>query len=181
MEQISEIYEGAPKDLTDREEREVACYKFLERLEVPFFRVDHPAADTIEKCEEIEKVIGVGICKNLFLCNRQKTEFYLLMMDGRKNFRTAEVSKKLAVSRLSFATAEDMLRLLNLYPGSVSVLGLMNDQNRRVRLVIDRDVLSGEYVRCHPCKNTTTLKIKTTDFLGKVLPALYRNPTVIEV
>lgn len=181
MNQITQIYEGAPQDILSREEREQACYSFLNRLEVPFFRVDHPAADTIEKCEEIEKVIGVGICKNLFLCNRQKTEFYLLMMDGRKSFRTADVSKKLGVSRLSFAGSDDMLRLLNVYPGSVSVLALMNDIDHRVRLVIDRDVLAGEYVRCHPCKNTSTLKIKTTDFLGKILPALHRNPIVTEV
>lgn len=181
MEIISCLFSGAPENLCDREDRETACYEFLGRLGVPFFRVDHEAADTIEKCTEIEKVIGVGICKNLFLCNRQKTEFYLLMMDGHKSFRTADVSKKLGVSRLSFASSEDMLKYLNVTPGSVSVLALMNDKNARVRLVIDKDVLSREYVRCHPCKNTSTLKIKTTDFLGRILPALHRNPTVIEV
>ena len=177
----SVIYEGAPADKSGRDAVELACYDFLQRLDVPFFRVDHPEADTIEKCLEIEKIIGVGICKNLFLCNRQKTEFYLLMMDGHKQFRTADVSKKLGVSRLSFASAEDMLALLGVRPGSVSVLGLMNDTNRRVNLVIDRDVLSADHIRCHPCRNTSTLKLKTTDLLGKILPALHRNPTVLTV
>lgn len=175
------VFEGAPADLTSRAEVEIACYEFLQRLGVPFARVDHSAADTIEKCMEIEKIIGVGICKNLFLCNRQKTDFYLLMMDGHKSFRTADVSKKLGVSRLSFASAEDMLALLGVTPGSVSVLGLMNDSARRVNLVIDKDVLAGDYIRCHPCKNTSTLKIKTTDLLGRILPALHRNPTVISL
>ena len=175
------VHTGAPDDTADREQRETACYELLDRLGVEYFRVDHDPADTIEACLEVEKAIGVGIFKNLFLCNRQKTDCYLLMMDGHKTFRTADVSKKLGVSRLSFGTAEDMLRLLNVYPGSVSVLALMNDARGRVSLVIDRDVLRGEYVRCHPCKNTSTLKFKTTDLLGRVLPALHRTPTVIEI
>lgn len=176
---IPTVFEGAPADIDDREAVEKACYDFLQRLDIPYFRVDHDEADTIEKCLEIEKVIGVGICKNLFLCNRQKTDFYLLMMDGRKSFRTADVSKKLGVSRLSFASSEDMKSLLGVTPGSVSVLALMNDSANRVRLVIDKDVISGDYIRCHPCKNTSTLKIKTHDLLGRILPALHRNPTVI--
>lgn len=175
------IYNGAPENAAERAEVETACYEFLGRLGVPFFRVDHDEADTIEKCIEIEKIIGVGICKNLFLCNRQKTDFYLLMMDGHKSFRTADVSKKLGVSRLSFASAEDMKSLLGVTPGSVSVLGLLNDTNRKVSLVIDKDVVAKEFIRCHPCKNTSTLKIKTSDLLGKILPALHRNPTVISV
>ena len=175
------IYNGAPEDTAGRDIIEINCYDFLGRLGVPFERVDHDAADTIEKCIEIEKVIGVGICKNLFLCNRQKTDFYLLMMDGRKQFRTAEVSKKIGVSRLSFASAEDMERLHGVTPGSVSVLGLMNDSGRKVNLVIDKDVISKEYIRCHPCRNTSTLKIRTTDLLGKILPALHRNPKVIAI
>ncbi len=175
------LYSGTPADIDSRDAVERTCYAFLDGLGVPFQRVDHGEADTIDKCIEIEKVIGVGICKNLFLCNRQKTDFYLLMMDGHKQFRTADVSKKLGVSRLSFATSEDMERLLSVRPGSVSVLGLMNDINRRVQLVIDKDVIAKEHVRCHPCRNTSTLKIKTTDLLGRILPALHRNPIVIEV
>ncbi len=175
------IYNGAPEDMTGRADIETACYDLLGRLGVGFARVDHEEADTIEKCLEIEEVIGVGICKNLFLCNRQKTDFYLLMMDGHKQFRTADVSKKLGVSRLSFATAEDMVALLGVTPGSVSVLGLMNDTNRRVQLVIDKDVIAKDFIRCHPCRNTSTLKIATTDLLGKILPALHRNPTVISL
>ena len=175
------LHNGAPADRESRSAVERGCYDFLERLGVEYSRVDHDETDTIEKCLEIEKVIGVGICKNLFLCNRQKTDFYLLMMDGHKPFRTAEVSKKLGTSRLSFGTAEDMLALLGVTPGSVSVLALMNDQNRRVSLVIDKDVVSADHIRCHPCRNTSTLKIRTADLLGRILPALHRNPTVISI
>lgn len=175
------IFSGAPEDMSGRQSVEAACYEFLGRLGVEFSRVDHEEADTIEKCLEIEEIIGVGICKNLFLCNRQKTDFYLLMMDGHKQFRTADVSKKLGVSRLSFGTAEDMQALLGVTPGSVSVLGLMNDKNRRVQLVIDKDVIAKDFIRCHPCRNTSTLRIATTDLLGKILPALHRNPTVISL
>ena len=144
------LYTGRPENAAGRLEKEIACYDLLDSLGVSYTRVDHDFADTIEACEAVEQVLGEKICKNLFLCNRQKTNFYLLMMPGEKVFKTKDLSKQLGVARLSFASPEDMLRLLNITPGSVSVLGLMNDKENEVQLVIDKPVLEDEKFGCHP-------------------------------
>jgi len=175
------VYPGAPEDLSARSIREKACYTLLERLKVPFERVDHDRADTIEDCKLVESVIGVHICKNLFLQNRQKTAFYLLMMPGDKPFRTSEVSKLLGVARLSFAEPETMESLLHCAPGSASVLGLMNDDKLRVQLLVDEDVFAAPFIRCHPCENTSTLKIRTADLREKILPFLRHKPKILHL
>ena len=156
-------------------------YQFLDNAGIPYRRADHDAAQTMEACVEIEKVLGAPICKNLFLCNRQQTDFYLLLLDGDKVFKTKDLSKLLGVSRLSFAGAEQMQALLDITPGSVSVLGLMNDRDRRVRLVIDRPVAQAEQLCCHPCINTSTLKFRTADLFEKILPALGREATIVDL
>lgn len=175
------LYEGAPEDLSSRCEAERACYRLLEKLSVEFVRVDHDPADTIEDCKFVEDVIGVHICKNLFLQNRQGTQFYLLMMAGDKPFRTAVVSKLLGTSRLSFGSPDKMLEMLGCTPGSVSILGLLNDKSRRVRLLVDEDIWNSEFIRCHPLKNTSTLKIATRDVREVLLPYLGARPTVLSI
>lgn len=176
-----ELYSGRPKDLSGRLSKEIRVYDLLDKLSVDYKRVDHPAAETMEACLEIEKVLGVEICKNLFLRNRQKTEFYLLMMPGAKPFKTKDITKQLGCARLSFAEAEFMEEFLDITPGSVSVLGLMNDKENRVRLVIDKDILDGEYIGCHPCINTSSLAIKTEDILNKFLPAVGHTATTVDM
>ena len=164
------VYSSRPGD--ERSEREMSCYTMLEKLGIDFMRVDHEGADTIEKCHEIEKVLGCEICKNLFLTNRQETQFYLLLMPGDKPFKTKLLSKQINSARLSFANEEHMLRLLDITPGSVSVLGLMNDRDKMVQLLIDSELLKSEYLGCHPCMNTSSLKIRTEDIINKLLPAV---------
>ena len=178
-----ELLHGSPRDLTGREEREIRVYRLLDELGVPFDRTDHPnrPATTMEVCAEVDKVLGVRICKNLFLCNRQKTDFYLLVMPGDKPFKTKELSGQLGVSRLSFADEQAMAELLDVHPGSVSVLGLMNDREHRVRLVIDEDVLGEELFGCHPCENTSSLRFRTRDLTNVILPALGVEPSVVRL
>jgi Ala-tRNA(Pro) deacylase len=135
----------------------------------------------MEICEEIDRVLGATICKNLFLCNRQQTDFYLLMMPGDKPFKTKDLSAQIGSSRLSFGTPDYMEQLVDITPGSLSILGLMNDKEGRVRLLIDKDVLSGEYIGCHPCINTSSLRIKTSDMVEKLIPALRHAPTLVEL
>lgn len=161
--------------------KEMAVYELLEELEIPYLRVDHEAAATVDDCQGVDEALGIHICKNLFLCNRQKTDFYLLMMPGFKKFKTKELSAQLGVARLSFAEAEYMEEFLNITPGSVSVLGLMNDKEHRVRLLIDRDLLQDEYVGCHPCVNTSSLKLRMTDILEKFLPYVGHAYTAVEL
>ena len=176
-----ELYSGRPADINSRLSKEVRIYDLLDKLGIEYKRADHPAAETMEACLEIEKVLGVEICKNLFLRNRQKTEFYLLMMPGSKPFKTKDITKQLGCARLSFAEAEFMEEFLDITPGSVSVLGLMNDKENRVRLIIDKDILEGEYIGCHPCINTSSLAIKTEDILNKFHPAVGHTTTTAEM
>ena len=174
-----ELYKGRPKN--ERIAREERCYDLLDALGIEYFRADHDYADTIEVCHEVEKVLGCEICKNLLLTNRQMTDIYLLLMPGDKPFKTKLLSKQIGSARLSFASEEQMLRHLDITPGSLSVLGLMNDRDKAVRLLIDRDLLKEEYIGCHPCINSSTLKIRTADILDKLLPVIEHEPAVVEL
>ena len=165
------LYTGRPENTEGRLPREIRTYDFLDRLGIRYQRTDHERADNMEACNEIDAVLGVVICKNLFLCNRQKTVFYLLMMPGDKKFKTKELSKQINSARLSFAEPEDMLKYLDIEPGAVSIMGLMNDHGGDVRLLVDEDVLRGEFIGCHPCVCTASLKLRTEDILQKFLPA----------
>ena len=173
------VYSSRPAE--KRSPVEEQCYDFLEDLGIPYQRVDHEHADTIEACLAVEKVLGCGICKNLLLTNRQMTDLYLLLMPGDKPFRTKFLSTQLGCARLSFATPEQMLKYLGITPGSVSVLGLINDTEGAVRLLIDRDLLSDEYLGCHPCMNTSSLKLSMEDVLNKIIPATNHEITAVDL
>lgn len=177
---IKSLREGRPSDMSERLAKEQRCYELLDSLGIEYAGVDHEHADTIEACHEIEKTLGAKICKNLFLTNRQQTEFYLLLMPGDKPFKTKLLSKQIGTARLSFASAEHMQELLDITPGSVSVLGLAND-GRRVHLVIDSELLQDEFIGCHPCINTSTLKLRTSDVVEKFLPAVGHGYDVVEL
>ena len=175
------LYDGRPDSAEGRLPREMRTYDFLDGLGIHYQRTDHEAANNMEACNEIDKVLGVIICKNLFLCNRQKTNYYLLMMPGDKKFKTKELSKQINSARLSFAEPEDMLKYLDIEPGAVSIMGLMNDTEHQVRLLIDEDVLMGEEIGCHPCVCTSSLKLKTCDVLDKFLPATGHSYEVVHL
>lgn len=181
------LTEGRPQNCENRLEREVRVYDLLDSLGVRYERVDHEEAMTMEACGEIDRVLGedvdddVAICKNLFLCNRQATEFYLLLMPGDKPFKTKYLSAQIGSSRLSFASAEHMEKYLGVTPGSVTVMGLMNDEEGKVKLLIEEDVLKGKYFACHPCINTSSLRFTTSDLMEKVIPALGHEPRTVEL
>lgn len=176
-----ELQNGRPSNEAGRLEKEIRTYDLLDKLNISYQRIDHEAAETMEICAEIDKVLEATICKNLFLCNRQKTNFYLLMMPGDKTFKTKELSKQIGSARLSFASPEDMERYLDITPGSVSIMGLMNDTENVVQLLVDEDVLKGEYVGCHPCINTSSIRIKTEDLFGRVLEAMHHTMRVVKL
>ena len=172
---------GRPSNIADRLSKEIRVYDLLDQLAIDYQRVDHEPAMTMEACAEIDQVLNATTCKNLLLCNRQKTDFYLLLMPGDKVFQTKELSAQLGVSRLSFASGESMAEFLDITPGSLSVMGLMNDKDLRVRLVIDASVLSGEHIGFHPCINTTTIRVKTAELIEKIIPAMGHNPTIVNL
>ena len=174
------LEKGRPADCTGRLDKEVRTYDLLDSLGIEYERVDHEAEETMEACAEIDRLLAPAvICKNLFLCNSQKTKFYLLMIREDKKFKTKEISGQINSPRLSFASPEYMEEYLDITPGSVSVLGLMNDKENQVRLLVDEDVLSAEYFGCHPCINTSSLRLRTADVFGKFLTAVHHDYTTV--
>ena len=176
-----ELMHGRPETNEGRLPKEVRVYDFLDSLGIDYQRVDHEEAMTMEVCAAIDETLEATICKNLLLCNRQATAFYLLMLPGNKVFKTSVLSKQIGSSRLSFASAEAMEQFLDITPGSVSVMGLMNDHENRVQLIMDQDVLKGEYIGCHPCINTSSLRFKTADLMEKILPAMHHEPIFVDL
>jgi Ala-tRNA(Pro) deacylase len=175
------LVQGRPEDCSGRLAKEVRVYDLLDSLGVSYQRIDHEAAMTMEACAEIDRVLDATICKNLLLCNRQCTVFYLLMIPGSKHFKTTELSHQIGSSRLSFAAPEYMEQFLDITPGSLSLLGLMNDKENKVQLLIDEDVLTGEFVGMHPCINTSSLRLRTEDLVHKVIPALCHEPRLVQL
>lgn len=173
------IETGRPADCSGRPEKECAVYDLLERLDIPFTRADHPAAFTMEECEAVSQALHTPICKKLFLCNRQKTAFYLLLLPASKPFRTKEITAQLGCARLSFAGEEQLASLLHLTPGSATIFGLQYDTENRVQLVVDRDLLDEAYFGCHPCINTSTIRLKTSDVFDRLTHALHHDYTLV--
>ncbi len=180
MEEIV-VYHGRPENVEERLPKEVAVYDLLDELGIPYDRIDHEAIFTIEGCNNIDGVLGIHLCKNIFLCNSQKTKFYLLLMPGQKRFVTKDFCKQIVSPRLSFAPAEFMEEYLDITPGSVSVMGLMNDKKHHVQLVIDQDVLKEEYIGFHPCINTSSMRIAMKDLLEKFLPAVEHEYMTVDL
>ncbi len=176
-----ELVHGRPESNEGRLPKEIRVYDFLDNLGIEYGRVDHEAAMTMEACVWVDKALETTMCKNLMLCNRQCTDFYILLTPGEKKFKTSVLSKQIGSSRLSFADGTYMEQFLDITPGSLSVLGLMNDKEKRVQLLIDKDVLIGEYIGVHPCVNTASLKIKTSDLVDKIIPAMGHEPTYVEL
>ncbi|MCH5345244.1 MAG: prolyl-tRNA synthetase associated domain-containing protein [Acetatifactor sp.] len=176
-----ELMKGRPQTIEGRLEREIAVYDLLDQLGISYERTDHDPADTMEACNEIDRVLNTMICKNLFLCNRQKTDFYLLMMPGDKPFKTKDLSKQIGTARLSFADPEHMEEYLHIKPGAVSIMGLMNDVENQVQLLIDKPVVESEYLGCHPCVNTSSLKMRTQDVLKRFLSAVHHEPIIVDL
>ena len=176
---ISEIYTTAPAQASC--EAAAKAFALLDELGIPYARVEHDTADTMEDCAAISDVLGIRICKNLVLCNRQKTDFYLLLMDGEKPFRTKDLSKQIGSSRLSFATPEDMEKHLGVTPGSATVLAMMNDKAHAVKLILDKSVAESQRFGCHPCVNTSTLALSMVDIRTKFLPHLGIEPLLVDL
>lgn len=176
-----ELFQGRPADNTGRLDKEIRVYDFLDRLQINYSRIDHEAAMTMEACIAIDQAMDATMCKNLLLCNRQCTAFYLLLLPGGKPFKTSVLSKQIGSSRLSFADGTYMEQYLDITPGSLSVLGLMNDKDNHVTLLIDREVLKGQYIGVHPCVNTSSLRLRTEDLMQTIIPAMGHPVTLVDL
>lgn len=174
------IYKSTPSEV-GRLSKEMKVYDVLQELGIQFEGVDHEIASTIDDCEEIEKLLDVSIYKNLFLCNKQETNFYLLIMPGKKSFKASIVSQQVQSSRLSFAPPHLMEKYLHTTPGSASILSLIYDRTNKVKLLVHKDLLQESHIACHPCINTSSLKIRTQDLLEKFVPYTGHDITIIEL
>ena len=171
-----QLIKSRPVSTEGRLDKEIRTYDLLDSLGIEYERVDHEEANTMEACAAVDEVLAPAvICKNLFLCNTQKTKFYLLMIKNDKKFKTKEISKQINSSRLSFAPPAFMEEFLDITPGSASVMGLMNDKENNVQLLVDEDVLNAEYFGCHPCINTSSMRLKTSDVFGTFLEAVHHD------
>ena len=164
-----ELYNGRPEDTSGRKEKEIKVYDILDSLHIPYIRADH------------EAVMGMEICKNLFLCNRKKTSYYLLLMPGNKALKTKELSQQIPTTRLSFASGEDMETYLNVTPGSATVMGLIFDPENKVQLLVDEELLEQEEFGCHPCVNTSSIKMKTADVFDKFLKEIHHDYIMVKL
>lgn len=173
--------EGRPENIAERLPKEQRCYELLDQLGIVYQRVDHAVTMTMEACKEVDEVLEAPTCKNLLLCTRNKSQFYLLLLPGDKVFKTSDLSKQIGSSRLSFAEGTYMEEYLDITPGSLSIMGLMNDQQKRVQLILDADVLKNAWFGCHPCINTTTLRMETRDVVDILIPAMGHEPVIVDL
>lgn len=173
------LHQGRPTDCDERPPKEIRVYDLLDELHICYQRVDHEAAMTMEACAAVDAALQATMCKNLLLCNRQCTDFYLLMLPGDKPFKTSVLSKQIGTARLSFAAGEFMEEFLDITPGSLSVMGLMNDHNHRVKLLIDEDLLHAQFIGVHPCVNTASLRLRVSDLVHTLIPAMDHTITTV--
>lgn len=178
---IGELTKGRPEQLEGRTEREIRVYDLLDKLQLDYEYLDHEMAMTMEGCVDIDRKLNAVMCKNLFLCNSKKDQYYLLMIVGEKKFRSTQIASQIGSTRLSFGDEVHLLEMLDLYPGSVSSMGLMNDHENQVQLLIDEDLLKGEYFGCHPCVNTTSMRISVKNLMEEILPAMNHSSIIVQV
>ena len=175
------IYHGRPENIQGRSEAEIKTYDVLDQLGISYERIDHPAALTMEDCQYADDAFGVPACKNLFLRNSQKTKFYLLLMPGDKKFKTKDLSRQMGIARLSFAEEEYRVNYLGVHPGAATVMGLINDTGHDVSLIIDQEVVGAGYIVCHPCANTSSIKVAASDIFGKLLSFTGHRPAFVNL
>lgn len=175
MKEEYKLYEGRP---TDAEccQSELGVYEFLDELSVPYHTLKHPAAFTIEECNEVRDRVNAPVFKNLFLTNKQQTRFYLLVLPGEKVFKTKYLSAQINSARLSFAGEDQMKHYLGVTPGSVTPMGLINDKDRCVTLLLDEDLKNYPVFACHPCINTASIVLPFEELINRIIPATGHIP-----
>lgn len=153
----------------------------LGALGIPYELLEHAPVHTMEDCKAAEEALGGVMPKNLFLTPRNHASHHLLIARAESPFRTSRISRQLGVSRLSFATEEELMDMLRTLPGAISPMGLLFDGEKKVRLAIDRALRGEERLLFHPCVNTATLAVSGADFFGRLLPALGHEAVYVDM
>lgn len=176
---ISEIQTEAPCLFQTQLQEKI--YEALEKLQIPFQRVDTDEAITMEDCVTIDEKLDMNVVKTLFLCNRQQTVFYLFITVGNKPFHSKAFSNTLDVARISFAPAEQMESILGTKIGAATVFSSLLDTENKVRIVFDKEVIAEKWYGCSDGTTTGYMKVRTEDICKKFLPYTNHTFSVIEV
>ncbi len=176
---VSDIFTTSPEEYKNKIQEIV--YRTLDELSISYERVETDEAITMEDCIEIDKKLNMKMVKTLFLCNRQETNFYLYITTGDKKFDSKKFSQELEISRVSFAKEGKMNEMLGTRIGAATIFSSLIDNDLKVQIVIDKDVLNEEYYGCSDGTTTGYMKIKTDDIINKVLPYSKHKETIIEM
>ena len=175
------VFQGSPQNTDQLSDNEKLIYGLLDELHIEYKRVEHEAVFTVAESQSVAELLEPAKhCKNLFLCPFNKSQYYLLVMPAEKKFASGSVSRQIHSSRLQFASDEDLAACLQLKSGSVGALALAMDKDKKVQLLVDKAVLTAEYVSSHPGVNTASIALKTTDLFSKYLPATGHDYIVVE-
>ena len=155
-------------------------YLYLDERNICYERYDHPAVFTCEEAERLVPKTSGKDTKNLFLRDKKGRRHFLVVVGYEKTVDMSALARELGVGKLSLASAERLQKYLGVDPGSVSILGVLNDRQQVVEVIIDEAVWQAEAVRCHPLVNTSTLVIGKSD-LERILRETGHNVTVIDV
>ena len=181
MEQYSEndLKKGLPSP-DECTETEYEVFAFLERSGADYTWLSHGEKFAVSEYEEVCRALQIKIIRNIFLENK-KGELYLLMIHADKKFVTKEVSRSVGSSRLQFASADLLMQTMRSEPGGVSNLALIFDTQKRVQLVVDRDLLDAPYMGMVPASRTKSLRMTPKDWLEKVVPAMQHEAMIIDI
>ena len=156
-------------------------YAFLNERGISYRKMDHEAVHTIEDCAAIDAELHSVTAKNYFLATKHRDRFYLCLVRPNARFKSVDISRQIASTRLSFAEEEHLARLLHVFPGAVSPMGLIFDEGKEVALLVDSGLRDVESIAFHPCDNTATLAMSGRDFFGAFLPAVGHDPRYVEI
>ena len=179
MIQVSEVLTTAPECYKNELNQKI--YEAFAMLGISFERVENDETLTMEDCLAIDERLDVHTAKTLFLCNRQKTNYYLFPTRGDKPFVTKDFGKALGISRVSFASAEDLEKYIGVLPGASTILGVLMESAKNVHLVIDREIAEAEFLCCPDGTRTGYIKLRTSDVLEKLIPFSGHSYEVIDI
>lgn len=145
-------------------EREKIVYEMFDKLGIVYKKYEHKAVYTIEEAKELNIDMPGRHCKNIFICDRKKRSFFLIILPEDKKLDFRIIENKLSYKGLRFAPEEMLHKYLGVEAGSVTPFGLINDIGKKVEVIVDKDIITADYVSFHPNVNTSTVTIAVEDF-----------------
>ena len=175
------VKQGRPEDFDKRPEKEQRVYEFLDELGIDYLYLDHQEEFSMGDAADADEAIGVVGAKNVFLRDKKRRNYFLILVNGTKRIDLKPISELTGIKKLTFCHEDDLDEVLGLTPGAVTPLGLLNDPEGRVQLIIDESLQDEELFAMHPCVNTVTIRMSNQDFMNTVIPAMGHEPIFVAV